>query len=65
MYYKVDKSRAITIFEDGASVPFIYQPHYPNGDRFENGAAAKKWAELFIAAAKDPSKPYPPDGRGL
>lgn len=65
MYYKVDKARAVTIFNDGESVPFIYQPRYPNGEKFENGAAAKRWAELFIAAIEDPNKPYAPNGKGL
>jgi len=63
--YKVDKSRGIGIYFNDSKIPFRYQPGYPNGNRFENGAAAKKWAEMFIAAIQDPEAPLPPHGYGL
>lgn len=46
--YSVDKSRAVSIFKDGIRLPILYQKNYPNGERFENGSAAKRWAEAYI-----------------
>jgi hypothetical protein len=63
--YKVDKSRAVSVYFNDSKIPFRYQPRYPNGTRFENAAAAKRWAELFIASIEDPNNPLAPEGRGL
>ena len=53
MRYEIDipeNNFAIRIFNDGETVPFQYQPDYPNGDPFDSEAEAAAWAEASIAA---------------
>lgn len=65
MNYTVDPvTFAIRIFNDGESIPFQYQPDYPNGDPFDSVEEASTWAELSIAA-HSPDQPYAPNGKGL
>ena len=65
MRYEIDPTTfAVSIFDDGATVPFQFQPDYPNGDTFDSVAEATTWAELAVASF-DPSQPYAPIGKGL
>lgn len=63
MRYEVNDENAVSIFQDGADVPFWFQPHYPNGDTFDTKAEAEAWAVLAMASQSD-DQPFPPNGRG-
>lgn len=65
MQIKIDSDFAVSIFDDGADVPFLFQPHYPNGDSFDSVDEAQKWADLQIASITDSKAPYAPAGKGL
>ena len=66
MRYEVDaKTFAISIYQDGADVPFWFQPDYPNGDKFDSLAEAKTWAELAVKSQDENYGFTPPDGKGL
>lgn len=66
MKYEVNPDTfAINIYQDGESVPFHFQPDYPNGDKFDSVEEASAWAELSIAAHSDNCLIYAPNGKGL
>lgn len=66
MRYTVDETTfAISIFDDGADVPFQFQPTYPNGDSFDSIEEAGFWAELSIAAHSPDVSLYAPNGKNL
>lgn len=66
MFYTIDEnSFAISFFTNGDSVPFQYQPSYPNGDPFDSVAEAEAWAELSIAAHDPLVQTYAPIGKGV
>lgn len=66
MRYEIDKETfAINIYQDGAEVPFWFQPDYPNGDKFDSFEEAETWAKLAVKS-HDPKYGYfAPDGKGL
>jgi hypothetical protein len=64
MYYEIDDEFAVRIFNDGDSIPFWFQPDYPNEDTFDSREEAETWAKLAIAAYYE-SQPAPPIGKGL
>lgn len=64
MYFKINDKFEISIFDDGNSVPFWFQPDYPNGDSFDSLEEATTWAQLAIASYGE-NEPYPPNGKGL
>jgi hypothetical protein len=47
------------------TAPFMYQPHYPNGDAWASYEDAENWALLKIAELTDSSAPFAPAGYGL
>lgn len=47
--FTISESLEVSIHNGDDSIPFIYQPHYPDGNPFENNQAATRWAEEFIA----------------
>jgi hypothetical protein len=66
MRYTVDETTfAINIYADGEDVPFLFQPDYPNGDKFDSVEEATAWAEASIAARSASAKVYAPNGKGL
>ena len=65
MKYEIDENNAVRIFHDGETVPFIYQPDYPNLDKFDTPKEAEEWAKLAIAALNDESSPHAPIGKNL
>jgi len=66
MRYTVDSVNfAIHIYQDGADIPFQFQPDYPNGDKFDSVEEASVWAELSIAAHSPDVMEYAPNGKGL
>jgi hypothetical protein len=62
--YEIDSDNAVKVFYDDATVPSLYQPHFPNGDVWEDAAEATAWAELYIASITDEAAPYAPNARG-
>jgi hypothetical protein len=66
MRYEIDTvTFAISIFNDGADVPFQYQPDYPNLDKFDSYEEAEAWALAAIAAHTPDATHYAPNGKGL
>jgi hypothetical protein len=66
MRYEIDsETYAIKIYNEGETVPYQFQPDYPNGDKFDSVAEASQWAELSIAAHSDDCPVYAPSGKGL
>ena len=64
MNYTIDETFAVRVFNDGEDVPFLFQPHYPNTDKFDTYEEAEAWAKLFVASL-EPDAPYVPNGKGL
>jgi hypothetical protein len=66
MRYEIDpETFAVSIFEDGKTVPFWFQPDYPNFDKFDNFDEAEQWAKMAVASHTDPLAPEPPKGKGI
>jgi hypothetical protein len=63
-YELEEGTNAVKVFYDDATVPSLYQPHFPNGDVFVDAAEATAWAELYIASVIDEAAPYAPNARG-
>lgn len=64
MRYEVTPEDVLEIYEDGADVPFVRQPNYPNGEPWESKTAAEEWAQIFIDGATGVSNLVPPNGPG-
>jgi hypothetical protein len=64
-YELEEGTNAVKVFYDDATVPSLYQPHFPNGDVWEDAAEATDWAELYIASINDEDAPYAPAARGV
>ena len=56
---------AINIYQDGETLPFHFQPDYPNGDKFDSVDEASAWADAAIAAHSPECLIYAPNGKGL
>jgi len=54
MRYEIDENNAISVYAEGESVPFLWQPHYPNLTPFPDRAAAELWATQYLAYFADP-----------
>ncbi len=56
--YEVDEGNAVRIWDElnpnELNAPFIFQPHWPNGDPWASAEEASAWAELFINTLVDP-----------
>ena len=52
MRYEI-KDGAVYIFDAQSDIPFIYQPHWPNGQDWADGEA-EAWAAQVILALTDP-----------
>ena len=64
MRFEVDSNNAVNIFNDGDTVPFLFQPNYPNGDKFDSNTEASVWGALKVLAF-DPAQLDAPIGKGL
>jgi hypothetical protein len=63
--YEIEEgTHAIRVYYDGADVPGLYQPHWPNGMPWASAEEAEEWAQLFIASIEDEAAPYAPGGPG-
>lgn len=49
MRIEVSTEAIVTLFHEGSDIPFLYQPHYPDGTPFESVATAQAWAEAYVA----------------
>ena len=65
MRYEIDENNAVRMYNDGDTVPFMYQPDYPNLDKFDTKEEAKAWAELAMSALLDVTAPHAPIGKGI
>jgi hypothetical protein len=63
-YELEEVTNAVKVFYDDATVPSLYQPHFPNGDVWADAAEATAWAELYVASVTDEAAPYAPNARG-
>jgi hypothetical protein len=63
-YELEEGTNAVKVFYDDATVPSLYQPHFPNGDAWADAAEATAWAELYVASVTDEAAPYAPNARG-
>ena len=63
--YTISENNTIEVFGEGETVPFLRQPHYPNGDAFDTREEAETWAQLFIEALVNEEAPYAPNGKGM
>jgi hypothetical protein len=64
MRFEIDENNAVKIWQDDAEIPFIYQPNYPAGNNFENGADAESWAVAKINEFADIDAPAAPNFPG-
>jgi hypothetical protein len=62
--YEIDEANAIRVWDDENpnenDTPFFFQPEYPNGEAWEDAAAAEAWAELLIGSLEDPASELMP-----
>lgn len=66
MHYEIDESTyAIKIFDGVNAEPFMFQPHYPNGDSFDSFEEAENWAKEQIKAQNPEYGFFAPNGKGL
>jgi hypothetical protein len=66
MRYEINtETFAVSIFEDNKTVPFWFQPDYPNYDKFDTYDEAEQWAIMAVASHTDPLAPEPPKGKGI
>jgi len=57
-------SHQVEVFEDGSSVPFLRQPHWPSGQPWESKEQAEDWAKLFVESVVNAEAPYAPTEPG-
>lgn len=66
MKYEIDdQTFAVSIFEDGESVPFWFQPDYPNYDKFDSYEEAEEWAKLAVLSHNENYAYFAPEGKGI
>jgi len=66
MRYEIEADTfAVRVFNNGETVPFWFQPDYPNGDKFDTFAEAEVWAKLAVKS-HDPTYGFEfPEGKGM
>jgi hypothetical protein len=63
--YEIEEgTHAIRVYYDGADVPGLFQPHWPNGVAWESAEEATEWAEMFLESIEVEDAPYAPGGPG-
>lgn len=60
MRYEIDKDNGVRVYEDGADVPFRYQPFWPDTTPWANKAEAEAYALLLIESIENPESQYVP-----
>jgi hypothetical protein len=54
--YEIDEKNAVRVYAEGETLPFLYQPDYPNGDAW-TAEQAEVWAETFLTSITDETAP--------
>jgi len=62
--YEIDENFAVTGYVEGQEFPMLFQPDYPNGDKFDSREEAERWAQLWVDAFSS-TNPYPPEGKNI
>jgi len=62
--YTIDSENAVNVFYDDATVPSLYQPHWPNGDAWADAAEADTWAQAYVASLGGYPAKLAPNARG-
>ena len=63
--YEIEEgTHAIRVYYDGADVPGLFQPHWPNGVAWASAEEAAEWAEMFLESIEIEDAPYAPGGPG-
>lgn len=64
MKFEINKRNEIRIWDTSNpnenQAPFLYQPTWPNGDRWSDRAEAEDWANVFIESLQNPESEYLP-----
>jgi len=63
--YTINENNTVEVFGEGETIPFLRQPHYPNGDPFDTAEEAETWAQLSIEAMVNEEAPFAPAGKGM
>lgn len=58
--YEIDDTNTIRMWIAGQELPFILQPHWPNGENFATYEDAKLWADAKIEELTDAEAPMAP-----
>ena len=57
---------SVNIFKkEGDELPWLYQPHYPNGDEWESVEEAQSWSETFLESLSEDCDLNPQIGRNI
>ena len=62
--YEIDDNFAVFGYVDGQTEPVLFQPDYPNGDKFDSIEEADQWAKLWIESFS-PDKPFASEGKNI
>jgi hypothetical protein len=65
MRYEVDKDNIVHMWDDVNPEPFLFQPHYPNGDSFDTKEEAETWAQYKLEELTIEEAPQAPLGKGF
>lgn len=65
MKYEIDEQNAVHMWDDINPEPFLYQPHYPNGDSFDTKEEAEIWAKYKLDELTIEEAPEAPIGKNL
>jgi len=55
------KKGVLSITQDEETTPFVLQPNFPDGTKWESEAQAKEWGAILITSITDPTSPLPGD----
>lgn len=60
MRYEIDETNAIRVYNDGETVPFCFQPDWPDTTPWADRAEAENWAQLLIESMQNPDAEFIP-----
>lgn len=65
MKYEIDENNIVRMWDDINVEPFLYQPHYPNGDSFDSKEEAEIWAKYKLEELTIKEAPEAPIGKNF
>lgn len=65
MRYEINQDNVVEMWDDINPEPFLYQPHYPNGDSFDSKEEAEIWAKYKLEELTIAEAPEAPLGKNL